>query len=79
MPRFCLFRSFSVNARFWIDLFAGELIPGETVPEYVTHYEFEAISVLHFLAVVEAKGLLVQIASQVNRINADVGALECAL
>lgn len=58
--------------------FAGQLSIRQSASDNVRHDKREAIGVSHF-AIVEPKGLLIAIRLQVERLNAHVCALQCAL
>src|SRR5437764_299558 len=52
---------------------ADQLVIGEALADDLPHEEAEAIPIVHRFAVVEAESLLVNIAEQVEGLNADVG------
>jgi hypothetical protein len=60
-------------------LLAGEFLPGETLPEHLTDSQVEAICIIQLLAVVIAKRLLINIAEQVERLDANVCSVQTAL
>jgi hypothetical protein len=78
-PRPCRFRSFSVNARLRIGLLPGDLIPSEPSPKDSRSGYPEAIIVFHLIAMVVAKGLLIQITKQMKWLNAHIGSSDAPL
>src|ERR1700730_13438356 len=77
-PRPCrLVDSFCLRLRR--RLLASEFLPSETLADNLTDGEVEAIRIIHVLTVVVTKRLFVKVAEQVERLHADVGAVQTAL
>src|SRR5438132_435466 len=53
--------------------------PRQTLPNNPAYCQIEAVTVVHFLAVVITESLLVKIAKQVERLNADIRPLDTTL
>ena len=78
-PRFCRARSFLVNARSFVRLLTGELIPCEALTNDLADGKIEPLSIIHAFAIVIAEHLLIEISEQVERLDRNVGSLQAAL
>jgi hypothetical protein len=76
-PRFSCFLRLA-SRRSGTEVLSGQLLVGQALVHDGAHYMGEAKPVVLF-PIVEAEGLLVQIAEHVERVNADVGAFDGAL
>lgn len=79
MPRFCRAPFFSVNTRFRFRQLPSEAIPDQALADDLRHRKAETVVVIHFLSIVVAVRLLVQITEQVKRFNRNIGATDAAL
>ena len=74
-PRFsvrALIQSFRSNL-------AGDFGPGQTLSYDLSNSQIKAVTVVHVPAVIEPKRLLIDVAEQVERLDADIGAVQSAL
>src|ERR1035437_5697114 len=60
-----------------ISCFSGQLFVSQTATNYMPHPKDEALCIIH-ISVVEAEGLFVNVAEQVERLNRNVGAVKRA-
>ena len=76
----CRFFSLSVNGgRFYVRLLAGDFIPGEALAHHLGQRQFEAVEIVHVFPVVVAERLFVDVAEQVEGLDADIGSVQSAL
>ena len=59
--------------------FAGDFGKGQALPDHTASEFAEAVTVIHFLSVIEAKCLFVHVSEQVERFNADVSSAQPTL
>jgi hypothetical protein len=67
-----------VGIRFFPHL-AGDFGKGQTLPNNARSEFAEAVTVIHILPIVEPKSLFIDVAEQVEGLNANVGSTETAL
>jgi hypothetical protein len=68
--------SFLVNARLSVQILGSESIPGQALADDLRACQPETVKLVHLLAIVVAIGLLVKVAEQMERLNADVGSVD---
>jgi hypothetical protein len=55
------------------------LIPSDALPDDLAHEAVEAVTVIQVFAIVEAEGLLIEVAEKMKTFDANVGSLDAAL
>jgi hypothetical protein len=54
------------------------LVPSDALANDLARYAIEAVAIVHILAIVEAKGLFIEVTETMERLNANIGALDAA-
>ncbi len=76
--RFPIARSYAASRLSGNGRFTGQFPIGQALPKHRPGDLGEPLTIIH-LPVVESEGLLVQVSERVERFDADVGAVDCAL